>query len=142
MSNFTLDRFLPYQISVIARRLSHELEERYSRQFGLSVSEWRIMAHLSQSSPVSVRELVSRVDMHKSRVSRACHRMEAAGWVSSVTNTADRRLKDLELTPKGKQMMSELTPLVNGYQRELLLRLEEHQDGFLKGVELLLRESS
>ena len=142
MSNFTLERFLPYQISVIARRLSHELEERYSRQFGLSVSEWRIMAHLSQSSPVSVRELVSRVDMHKSRVSRACHRMEAAGWVSSVTNTADRRLKDLELTPKGKQMMSELTPLVNGYQRELLLRLEEHQDEFLKGVELLLRESS
>lgn len=135
---FNLDEFLPYQISVLSRRMSQNLEQRYSSRFGLRVPEWRIMAHLSQSEPVSVRELVVRVDMHKSRVSRAARRLEEAGLISSSANRADRRLIDLRLTDKGRQMMEEIAPLVNGFQQELLDRLGRRRDSFRQGLALLL----
>lgn len=138
MTAFNLDEFLPYQISVLSKRMSQDLEQRYSGRFGLSVPEWRILAHLSQSEPVSVRELESRVDMHKSRVSRAARRLEAAGLISSGTNCADRRLIDLRLTDKGRHVMAEIAPLVNGFQQELLDRLGRRSDSFRQGLALLL----
>ena len=138
MTGFSLDDFLPYRISVLSKRVSQDLERRYSGRFGLRIPEWRIMAHLSQSEPVSVRELEIRVDMHKSRVSRAARRLEEAGLVTSCTNRADRRLIDLRLTGKGRQMMQEIAPLVNAFQQELLTRLGSRRDSFLQGLTLLL----
>ena len=135
---FNLDEFLPYQISVLSRRMSQDLERRYSSRFGLRVPEWRILAHLSQSEPVSVRELKVRVDMHKSRVSRAARRLEEAGLISSGANCADRRLIDLRLTEKGRRMMAEMAPLVNGFQQQLLDRLGRRRDSFRQGLALLL----
>ncbi|MCY3879714.1 MAG: MarR family transcriptional regulator [Rhodobacteraceae bacterium] len=141
MTDFILDDFLPYQISVLAKRMSQDLEVHYRRKFGLRVPEWRIMAHLSQSEPVSVRELVVRVDMHKSRVSRAARQLEVKGLLSSSTNLTDRRLIDLHLTGRGREVMAELIPIANSFQTELLNRLGSHCDGFRRGTKLLLGET-
>ena len=138
MQNFDLGSFIPYQVSVLAGRLSTELESRYRKKFGIRVPEWRIVVHLSQSGPASVRELEVRVDMHKSRVSRAARRLERAGYVSRCMNSHDKRLIDLDLTEKGRAMMAELAPLANSFQHELLQRLGHDRDHFRSGVAALL----
>ena len=138
MSDFNLDEFIPYQISVLAKQMSRDLELRYRQKFGIRVSEWRILAHLSQAGPVSVRELEKRVDMHKSRVSRAAGRLKEAGLITNSVNMHDRRLRDLQLTAKGRRLMEELAPLASRFQLELLDRLGHEGDGFRNGVSLLL----
>ena len=74
--NFDLSAFLPYQLAVVASRVSKGFAERYRAEFGLTIPEWRVLAHMAQFDAVSVREIQARVDMDKSKVSRAAARLE------------------------------------------------------------------
>jgi DNA-binding MarR family transcriptional regulator len=121
---FDLSGFLPYRMNVLAGRISRQLAAVYGAQFGLTIPEWRILAHLSQLPPeagdVSVREVQARVDMDKAKVTRAAQRLEAAGLISKRANPEDRRLVRLALTETGRHRMAVLVPWVQDYERRLL----------------------
>lgn len=124
MSTFDLDDFLPYRLALAAARVSRDFAERYRTEFGISIPEWRVLAHLSAAGgPVSVREIHARVDMDKSKVSRAAARLEAAGYVAKAENRNDRRLVALTLTGEGQALMARIIPVAQGFQAELLARL-------------------
>lgn len=101
------------------------------------------MAHLSQSGNVSVREIHERVDMDKSKVSRAAQRLEISGLIKKVVNESDRRLVTLSLTRKGRSTMAEIAPLARAFAQDLLSELDPaEQDVFQSAVEKLLRSSA
>lgn len=134
VTSFDLDQFLPYRLTVLANRLSREFSTRYRARFGISIPEWRVVAHLSQAGAVSVREIHERVDMDKSKVSRAAARLEAAGYVEKRVNAADRRLVELRLTPAGRAMMAELAQVAHDFQRELDARLGDGTGAFATAI--------
>ena len=138
MTDFVLDSFLPYQLAVAASRTSREFSALYQERFGIGIAEWRVVAHLSQGGPVSVREIFERVDMDKSRVSRAAARLEASGYVSKQVNPADRRLIELSLTKKGRAMMDEIAPLAAAFEHALAERLGSGTEAFRAGLETLM----
>ena len=138
MASFDLDNFLPYKVNVLASRMSRSLEARYRNRFGITVSEWRILAHLSQAGSVSTRDIQARVDMHKSRVSRAAKRLELSGYITKVPNATDRRIVNLALTEKGRGIMGEIAPIASQYQSELLAALGELSQPFRDGLAVLL----
>jgi DNA-binding MarR family transcriptional regulator len=138
---FVLDDFLPYRLAVAAGRLSREFSRIYQERFGLSRAEWRVMAHLSQQAEVSVREIHARVDMDKSKVSRAATRLEEAGVITKRVSEADRRLVVLALTEKGVAMMDELAEAARAFQAEALARLGPEAKEFLSGLEALMDTS-
>jgi len=140
MNSFDLDDFLPYQMNVLAGRMSRAFAERYRAKFGITVPEWRVVAHLSQSGAVSVREIHARVDMDKSRVSRAAQRLEERGYVRKCTHARDGRLVDLSLTAKGRAMMAELTPIAEAFQIGMLARLGDGAEDFRAALRRLLEE--
>jgi maleylacetoacetate isomerase len=105
MHDFDLSAFLPYQLAVAAARVSKGFADRYRAEFGLSIPEWRVLAHLAGDDAVSVREIHARVDMDKSKVSRAAARLEEAGLIEKRENAADRRLLDMRLTDKGRDLI-------------------------------------
>ena len=118
-----LDRFLPYQVSLLAARLSAALSRVYAERFGISIPEWRVIAHLSQHRKVSVREVQARVGMDKSKVSRAAARLETAGLVEKRVNPGDRRLVELSLTRKGRRLFAEIAPLALAFEADLVAAL-------------------
>ncbi len=120
MHAFDLDAFLPYRLAKLASRVSRGFAQEYSARFGLSIPEWRVMAHLSQSDSVSVRELHLKADLEKSKASRAAARLEAAGLVDKKISETDRRLIELSLSAKGEEMMAELRPLALSYEADVL----------------------
>lgn len=124
MTDFDLSQFLPYQLAAAAERVSRDFAETYRRQFGISIPEWRVLAHLAQAGEVSVRDIEGRVAMEKSKVSRAASRLEAAGYVAKRINPGDRRLVSLSLTEEGHALMQRLIPLALDYQTQLLKRLD------------------
>ena len=140
MSNFDLDAFLPYQLSVLAAQVSSGFADLYQKKFGITLAEWRVVAHLSQAGSVSVREIYKKVGMDKSKVSRAASRLEASGLVSKRVNGNDRRLVELELTPKGRKVIDELTPIAREYEARVLTALGEHAPCFRTALETLLRD--
>lgn len=120
MHAFDLDAFLPYRLAKLASRVSRGFAQEYSARFGLSIPEWRVMAHLSQADSVSVRELHLKADLEKSKASRAAARLEAAGLVVKKISEADRRLIELSLSPKGEEMIAELSTLALSYEADIL----------------------
>ncbi|SEW31078.1 DNA-binding transcriptional regulator, MarR family [Aliiroseovarius sediminilitoris] len=138
MTTFKLDDFLPYQLAVLSSRVSAGFSRHYRKAYGISVSEWRVVAHLSQADSVSVREIHERVDMDKPKVSRAASRLEAAGYVTKTVNPQDRRLVELSLTPKGHEMIEVLTPIAHAYEAHLSALLGENDIDFRQRVGKLI----
>jgi len=137
VTDFNLDDFLPYKLAELSRRVSGGFSRHYRERYGISVAEWRVVAHLSQENAVSVREIHNRVGMDKPKVSRAATRLEAAGYVKKVVNAHDRRLVELSLTPKGHAMIEALAPIAAEYQEELLEILGDRAGDFVARVNAL-----
>ncbi|MGB8812913.1 MAG: MarR family winged helix-turn-helix transcriptional regulator [Paracoccaceae bacterium] len=139
MQSFDLAAFLPYQLAVAASRVSRGFADLYRAEFGLSIPEWRVLAHLAQSGAVSVREIHARVDMDKSKVSRAAARLEAAGLIEKREHPTDRRLLDMTLTAKGTDLIARILPIARAYQAKVLAQLGPDADPFARALQTLLK---
>lgn len=138
MDRFILDDFLPYQLAVVAQIISRDFSHLYRDRFGISIPEWRVLAHLSQEGMVSVREIHDRVAMDKSKVSRAASRLEAAGYITKAENAQDRRLVCLTLTDKGHDLVHEIAPLALRYEQDVMAQLGEFGPAFREAVTHLI----
>ncbi|HEX9857400.1 MAG TPA: MarR family winged helix-turn-helix transcriptional regulator [Paracoccaceae bacterium] len=140
MSTFDLSAFLPYQLAVASSRVSRDFADLYRGEFGLSIPEWRVLAHLAQSGAVSVREIHARVDMDKSKVSRAAARLEASGLIEKREHATDRRLLDMSLTAAGRELVARILPIALAYQEDVLARLGPDAEPFRRALQTLLRD--
>jgi DNA-binding MarR family transcriptional regulator len=138
MPPFNLDAFLPYQLNVLAGRLSRDFAALYHRAYGITIPEWRVVAHLAAEGAVSVREIHRKVDMDKSRVSRAASRLEEAGYVTKTRNPQDLRLIELRLTKKGRAMIDDLAPQAHAFETRVMARLGPEADAFRAALRRLL----
>ena len=140
MHDFDLSAFLPYQLAVAAARVSKGFADRYRAEFGLSIPEWRVLAHLAGADAVSVREIHARVDMDKSKVSRAAARLESAGLIEKRENAEDRRLLDMRLTSRGRDLIARIVPIADSYQAELVAQLGPHAPAFRTALQTLFED--
>ena len=129
-----LDGFLPYRLAVIAARVSKSMSVLYAEKFGISIAEWRVIAHLARSERVSVRDIHARVNLDKVKVSRAVSRLEEAGPVVKASNAADNRLLDITLSDAGWSVYRQIVPLASGFEEDLLSVLDETERAALERV--------
>jgi DNA-binding MarR family transcriptional regulator len=122
-----LDKFLPYRLSVLSNRLSAAIAESYSRRFGLSIPEWRVIAVLAVHPGVSAAEVAERTAMDKVAVSRAVRRLLATGRARRETAAGDRRRSVLELTAEGRRIYRRITPALRNYEAALLAGLSARE---------------
>lgn len=142
LPDFDLERFMPYRLAVAAQKTSEELARQYRTRFGISIAEWRVLAHLAHAGddPVSVRDIEARAAMEKTKVSRAATRLEKAGLIRKDAHATDGRLVSLALTDAGRAVLRELLPLAHAYQRDIEARLGETLKGFEAGVDRMLSD--
>ena len=138
--SFDLDGFLPYRLSVAASRISRRFAALYGAEAGLSIPEWRVLAHLDRSGAVSVRDITARVYLDKSIVSRAAARLEQAGLLCKSGHDADRRLVTLELTDQGRALMRRMGRIAGAFQADLLAELGPEADAFDRALTRLIAE--
>lgn len=143
VAGFVLNDFLPYQLAVLSARTSRQFSQVYRARFGISVTQWRVLAHLGQAGgPLSVREIYMRVEMDKSKVSRAATRLVTMGYVQKAMNSADRRLVQLTLSASGRDLIRKLAPLAAAYEQRFLDGLGAQKDAFRAALVTLLAQNS
>jgi DNA-binding MarR family transcriptional regulator len=103
-----LDQYLPYRMAVIAHLMSTGFSKRYSRDFDMSIGEWRVMANLGHMEPQSAHEIGAHSHLDKVQVSRAVSRLEKKGWIQREDDTVDRRRSLLTLTVQGRKVFQGL----------------------------------
>ncbi len=138
-SDFDLAAFLPYRLNAAAARVSRAFARRYRVEFGLSIPEWRVLAHLhaARGQPVSVRDIEAHAEMEKSMVSRAATRLAQAGLIDRAADDTDRRLLRLTLTAMGRDQMNRLIPVALTFQAELMAELGNAAPGLVTALDAL-----
>ncbi len=114
-----LENFLPYRLSILAQLVSDSLHDLYADRFGLSVTQWRVMAALGRFAPLTASEVGQRIVMDKVAVSRAVANLLERGLVERATDREDRRRAPLRLSAAGRAMHAKIVPLALKYESEL-----------------------
>ncbi len=138
----SLDRFVPYRLSVLANTVSAALSGAYARRFGLTVPEWRVIAVLARAPGLSAAEVAARTAMDKVAVSRAVASLARGGRVRRAQAARDRRRSVLTLTTRGRSVYRRIVPLALAYEQRLLEALSaDEQAQFGKLLARLLDRS-
>lgn len=115
--------FLPYRFSIVAERISRVFAERYEREFGLTIPEWRVMAVLGERSPRTTQQVIERTEMDRVKVSRAVIRLADKALVARRPHPEDQRAQTLSLTRRGVGVYRQIVPLARSLQAELAATL-------------------
>lgn len=129
-----LENFLPYRLSVLAQLVSESLHDLYAEPFGLSVTQWRVMAALGRFAPLTATEVGLRIVMDKVAVSRAVAGLMKRDLVERATDREDRRREPLRLTAKGRTMHDQIVPLALKYEADLYAALSPEERSTLNGL--------
>ena len=87
----TLERYLPYRLSILSNKVSGIIAETYKHKFGLSITEWRIMAVLGEYPNASADEVSSRTQIEKSILSRAISKLLQRKLIERAFDADDKR---------------------------------------------------
>ena len=140
MRQFILANFLPYQLSILASRISRDFSKEYISRFSLNNAEWRIIAHLSQESkPISIREIYQKVGLEKSKVSRAVSKLAKRRLLSKKVNSSDKRLVDLKLTRVGREIIDEMSEIAVDFEARFLQKIQ-NSNSFKNTISALLKD--
>jgi DNA-binding MarR family transcriptional regulator len=115
-----LEDFLPYRLNVLATLVSQALSRIYTGRYGIGISEWRVLVTLGQHGAMTGKTIGAQSQMHKTKVSRAVAQLEKRKLVAREINRDDMREAFLSLTPEGRAIYEEVTPLALDFARNLV----------------------
>jgi DNA-binding MarR family transcriptional regulator len=137
---FSLHRFLPYQLAVLADYTSTRFAQVYSEKFGLSIPEWRVLATVGERALLRAKDIEAERHLHKTVVSRAIAKLRTRGLVELKSNAEDRRESFLLLTAKGRKLYGEIIPLARTYSDEILASLNAAERvGLERGIARMMQ---
>ncbi|WIM13318.1 MarR family transcriptional regulator [Enhydrobacter sp.] len=122
-----LENFLPYRLSVLAQLVSESLHDLYVGPFGLTVTQWRVMAALGRFAPLTASDVGQRIVMDKVAVSRAVAGLMKRRLVERATDRNDRRRASLELSARGRAMHARIVPIALAYEKRLYEALTDDE---------------
>ena len=107
---------------------------------------WAIKA-LSEAAPLTVSELARRMYLHPATVVGILDRLESNDLIKRTRSKEDRRVVWVELTPKGKKLVTDAPEvaqglLVMGLEKIPLIGLKEIDKGLKRLVSILGAENT
>jgi len=119
------DLSVAWRISFLANFFTGPIYARIQDRFGLSRPGFVILFSLSQQDGLVARDICLVTGLPKNSISRAVTELETKGLIARDTDTADRRAKPLNLTPRGSALLDEVVPLFKERQAAMLAVLDE-----------------
>lgn len=116
----SLKAFLSYRLSMLSRVLDQVNAGKVPKKIHVSVTEGRVLDHLSLEQPSTVRGLAEEMCLDKAQVSRAVANLIKLDYARHVVDRQDRRSKEFFRTEKGDKIFSENLAEIRRGQVELL----------------------
>lgn len=147
-ASIDLDRHLPHRLVTLANRLEQHAYAVYSRRFGLTFGEWRVLAVVASNPAITVNRAAELLGLDKGGVSRTIAQLLRRKLLTRRRDPADRRRAALALTPRGRRIHDEIAPFAVARDRRLLSMLSAAQrrdvhaivDALTREIERMLRE--
>lgn len=124
-----LERFLPALITWAAHRLAANNSIVYRDKFDVTLTEWRVMLHLTAEPGSSAAQLAHAIGYDKASISRTVGSLAQRGLLCERAHASDGRALHLDLTEQGEKLYREILPVALEQETRLLagLSLEESE---------------
>ena len=132
-----LDRYVPAFITFIANKLSNSATVFYQRNFGVNVTEWRIMSLLAIEPGIPASRICGVIGFDKGPVSRNLAMLQKRGLVVIRAAPDDGRSHAISLTARGRAIHDKVIVAALERERRLLSCLKKDEREVL--VDLLRR---
>lgn len=138
--DFQLQYFLPYLLNQAAEASSLEFQQIYKSRYGMLRTEWRVLFHLGLYGQLTASEIGQRARMHKTKISRAVHRLTERRFVTRTRDDEDRRVEHLALTRQGQAAYDDLRAVAQRYNAALMDTLDPAEAAVLRRALLKLSD--
>ena len=106
----------------------------------LSARDSEILVHLDRSTPITLTELASHMDLARSTLSEAVSKLEKFGYLEKASRGADRRHIGIVLSRKGVEAVRQTSVLEHRRLHAALSRLSRADlSAVIAGLETLAR---
>jgi DNA-binding MarR family transcriptional regulator len=124
-----LSRYVPGLLTFLANKLSRSASVLYQREFGVNVTEWRIMAQLAIEPGIPASRICQVIGFDKGPVSRSLATMERKGILTIAVDPADARRRVIALSAEGRSLHDRIIAVALERERRLLacLSIEERE---------------
>lgn len=112
-----LDHYVPAYLTYLAGKMSSSASATYRPQFGVGITDWRIMALLATEPWITAGRICDVIGLDKGAVSRSVREMKKAG----IVETGDDQYRQaIALTRKGLSLHDRMVTLSLARERHLL----------------------
>src|ERR1700742_5073558 len=105
----TLDfeRYLPTVLSTLVAKLRANANVFFTRSYGVSLAEWRILSFLAEYGPASAYDIWTRANLDKAVVSRETGTLAKKGLVEiEAVKGSARKRSEISLSKAGRELLN------------------------------------
>jgi DNA-binding MarR family transcriptional regulator len=128
-------RFVDGHLGSLLGKANHALYKDFDshvRAAGLSSIEWRVLATLHDSPPLTVSQLALEVLAKQPTVTKLVQRMADQGWLTLQADPADQRRTLVSASATGKRVVRPLLEKARAHESEMLRTLASSEQAALK----------
>ena len=133
-----------YGIEIIDALTCHEIgpagiaERVLDRVAGISLAQWRVLVMVGAGTATTARDISRKSIIDPAMISRTTHALEQAGMLQTHRPESDRRVVELSLTSRGREIYDRTLPYMQARHRELLAHLDpDERDAIYRILEKL-----
>ena len=131
----TRARFVDDYLGYLLGQANHVLYKDFDvqvREAGLSSIEWRVLATLHDSDPLTVSQLTRDVLSKQPTVTKLVQRMAEQGWVQLLADPQDQRRTLVAISPAGRRLVRPLLDKARSHEAHMLGALAASEQASLK----------
>jgi DNA-binding MarR family transcriptional regulator len=128
-------RFIDGHLGYLLGQANHALYKNFDsqlREAGLSSIEWRVLATLNDSPPLTVSQLAHEVLAKQPTVTKLVQRMADQGWLTLQADASDQRRTLVGASAAGRKLVRPLLEKARAHESEMLRALPPPEQAELK----------
>ncbi|NIZ08018.1 MarR family winged helix-turn-helix transcriptional regulator [Pseudooceanicola sp. HF7] len=115
--------YLTYRIGMLSGEFNRNISKYFSRHFGLTLAEGRVLARLGNAGPLSYGEICEKLLLDGAQISRAAAALVDRGYIRKGNDPKDARRAIFEVTEEGHAVAEEVIRIGVARQKFLLDKL-------------------
>lgn len=93
--------------------------------FDITIDQWLVMKSLLENPGIKQQDLAETVFKDNASVTRIIELLVKNGYLDRSTHQTDRRMTQITITTKGKEVLKALQPIVASNRRKALQHLDD-----------------
>ena len=120
-------KILTFRLSRLQANLNTQAADLLWRHDSVPLAHFRVLNIIFNNLATTQKEITEQAELDKGQVSRIVERLINEGLLVSESDTEDKRVLRLHLTDVGREMMSQLIPVMHQRESHILSPFSEEE---------------